>query len=57
MRFLRYLKALRLCAVQCFNANQETQQQHEWLRNAVRQEEAAFSALPAWVRRLLNKYA
>ena len=57
MCFLRYLKALRLCAVQCFNANQETNHQHEWLTNAVRQEEAAFAALPKWARRLLNKYA
>jgi hypothetical protein len=57
MNFWRYLKALRHCAVQCFNANQVTQHEHEFLREAVRREEEAFSALPAWVRRLLNKYA
>lgn len=57
MVFLRYLKALRLCAVQCFNANQVTQHAHDFLREAVRREEEAFAALPMWARRLLNKYA
>jgi len=57
MTFIRHLQALRLCAVQCFNANQVTQHKHEWLVDAVKREEAAFAALPAWVRRLLNKHA
>ena len=56
MSFFNYLKALRLCAVQCFNANQATNHEHEWLVKAVRNEEKAFAALPKLARRMLNKY-
>jgi hypothetical protein len=57
MGILRYLKALRRCAAQCFNANQVTQHEHKWLQDAVTEEQAAWAALPSWVRRLLNKVA
>jgi hypothetical protein len=51
-----YLKALRLCAVQVFNANQVTGHQHIWLVEAVKSEEEAWDALPMWARRWLNKH-
>ena len=56
MSFLNYLKALRLCAVQCFNANQATNHEHEWLVKAVQNEVKAFAGLPKWARRALSKY-
>jgi hypothetical protein len=56
MKLLQYLKALRLCAVQCFNANQVTQHNHYWLREAVRAEEDAFADLPKIAQIILNKY-
>ena len=52
-----YIKALRVCAVQCFNANQVTQHQHAWIADAVKQEQKAWDELPRWVKTLLRKYA
>jgi hypothetical protein len=56
MRFFNYLRALRMCAVQCFNANQVTNHEHEWLHKAVLEEEKAFADLPKWARLALKKY-
>lgn len=56
MKFIKYLKALRLCADQCFNANQVTRHEYEWLGYAVKNEEEAFMALPKWARIAINKY-
>ncbi len=52
---IEYLKALRACAVAAFNANQVTQHEHKWLRDAVERERRAFENLPRWVRALLGR--
>ena len=57
MSVIRYFKALRKCSVAAFNANQITKHEQTWLVDAVREEEAAWAALPRWIRRLMSKYA
>ncbi len=51
----RYLRSLKQCATHCFNANQVTQQQYEWLSKAVQEEQEAWAALPPWLRRTINR--
>lgn len=53
---LRYIKVLRLCAVQCFNANQVTKHSYVWLIDVVKQEEECYSKLPKIIRMILNRY-
>jgi len=56
VQVLNYLKTLRKCASAAFNANQITMHQHKWLDDAVKNEQRAFSELPVFIRKLINRY-